>query len=82
MIGKIITILAALSEMVIFLIRQRKSKIQEQEIEKAKQDPAKWFGDHFNGQPVERVQPDGEHANVPADAATTGETIPAKPDKN
>lgn len=82
MIGKIITILAALSEMVVFFIRQRKTKEQEQEIEQAKQDPAQWFGDHFNGKSVERVQHDGEPANVPADAASTGEASTAKSDKN
>lgn len=84
MIGKIITILAALAEVVMFVIRQRRVQQQEREIEKAKQEPAEWFDDHFNGQPAERVPVDEQNtaASVPADAIATGKASTAKPDKN
>ena len=41
---------------------------------KAKQEPAEWFDDHFNGQPAERVPVDEQNtaASVPADAIATG----------
>jgi hypothetical protein len=57
--SKILTILAALAELLARYFRLKEQQDHEQQQEQIKKDPAVWFDDHFNG------DDNGVHTNEP-----------------